>query len=198
MKPPSQPSVQPAESLPSLRIAATEDHAPSKTPPFHPHVHDRADVVIRVEHLSKEYRLGTINHGTFQKDLQSYWARLWGKEDPNSLLTWSAAQPRPGEVSPDGRFLALDDVSFDIARGESVGIIGNNGAGKSTLLKILSRIVTPDRGRVRMRGRTSSLLEVGTGFHQELSGRDNVFMNGYRFWKSFWMVSMWLMAIWLA
>ena len=140
--------------------------------PIHPHLSDQSDVVIRVEHLSKEYRLGTINHGTFQKDLQSFWARLWKREDPNSPLTVNVSAPMAG------RFLALNDVSFDVVRGESLGIIGKNGAGKSTLLKILSRIVGPDRGRVRIRGRTSSLLELGAGFHQDLTGRDNIFMNG--------------------
>ncbi|MDR1964166.1 MAG: ABC transporter ATP-binding protein [Planctomycetaceae bacterium] len=133
------------------------------------------DIVIQVEHVSKMYRIGQLGHGTLQKDLQSFWARLWKREDPNTLLEMNG---QGGGKPGNGRFLALDDVSFEICRGESVGIIGRNGAGKSTLLKILSRIVTPEKGLIRMRGRISSLLEVGTGFHPEQSGRDNIYLNG--------------------
>lgn len=134
-----------------------------------------SDTVIRVENLCKQYRLGTINHGSLQKDLQSFWARLRGREDPNSLI----GSGKTSDNSQDKDvFLALDHVSFEVRRGESVAIVGRNGAGKSTLLKILSRIICPDFGRVRIRGRVSSLLEVGTGFHPDLSGRDNIYLSG--------------------
>jgi ABC-type polysaccharide/polyol phosphate transport system ATPase subunit len=129
--------------------------------------------VIRVENLSKEYRYGIIGHGTLYKDLQSWWARIRGKEDPNSKISLHSGPARTGE-----RFWALKDISFDVKEGEVLGIIGRNGAGKSTLLKILSRVTTPTLGYVKIRGRISSLLEVGTGFHQELTGRENVYLNG--------------------
>jgi lipopolysaccharide transport system ATP-binding protein len=129
--------------------------------------------VIKVENLSKEYRFGVIGHGTLYKDLQSWWARSRGKEDPNSKISLHSGPARTGE-----RFWALRGVSFDVKEGEVLGIIGRNGAGKSTLLKILSRVTTPTEGHVKMRGRVSSLLEVGTGFHQELTGRENVYLNG--------------------
>lgn len=132
-----------------------------------------SDVVISVENLSKEYRLGIINHGTLRQDLQSWWARLRGHEDPNSPLAQSMSV-RGG----NNRFLALDDLTFEVRQGELIGIIGRNGAGKSTLLKVLSRITAPTRGTVRIRGRVASLLEVGTGFHPELTGRENIFLNG--------------------
>ncbi len=134
------------------------------------------DIAIHVEHLSKEYHLGVIGHGSLRKDIQSIWARLRGRDDPNSKL---GAEPGGERKNGSTKFLALDDVSFQLRQGESLGIVGANGAGKSTLLKILSRIVTPDRGCVRIRGRVSSLLEVGTGFHPDMTGRENIFMNGY-------------------
>lgn len=129
--------------------------------------------VISVEKLSKVYRLGQIGTGTFSRDLNMWWAKARGK--PNPFL-------RIGETdhgNRDGQDLwALNDVSFTVKQGEVLGIIGKNGAGKSTLLKILSRVTAPTSGRVRVKGRIASLLEVGTGFHPELTGRENIYLNG--------------------
>jgi len=134
-----------------------------------------SDVVLRVENLWKEYRLGTIGHGTLYRDLQSGWARFRGREDPNAKIGASHSNQL---YSTNDRFWALEDISFDVHRGEVVGVIGCNGAGKSTLLKIISRVTAPTRGSVKIKGRVASLLEVGTGFHPELSGRENIFLNG--------------------
>ena len=130
-----------------------------------------SDVVIKFDHVSKEYRLGAIGGGTLKGDLQSFMARIRGKEDPNLMI---------GAKSYDGneRFLALDDISFEVRKGEALGIIGHNGAGKSTLLKLLSRVTAPSKGTISYNGRIASMLEVGTGFHPELTGRENVYMNG--------------------
>jgi lipopolysaccharide transport system ATP-binding protein len=119
-----------------------------------------------------------ISHGTLYRDLQSWWARLCGKDDPNSNIAGLPGELAGRSAGSDGMFRALDGISFDLQHGEVLGIIGRNGAGKSTLLKILSRITAPTSGTVRMRGRVASLLEVGTGFHPELTGRENVFLNG--------------------
>lgn len=134
-----------------------------------------SNVVINAENIYKEYRLGTISHGTLKHDLESWWARMQGKEDPNSKI--SSLQSIRNSTGNE-HFWALQDLSFNIRQGELVGIIGRNGAGKSTLLKILSRITTPSKGIVKIKGRIASLLEVGTGFHPELTGRENTYLNG--------------------
>jgi lipopolysaccharide transport system ATP-binding protein len=133
------------------------------------------DVVIRAEKVSKQYRLGVINHGTLYRDLQSWWARRLGRPDPNAPLEVGGRHHK--RVEGD-LFHALDEVSFEIRRGDIVGVVGRNGAGKSTLLKVISRITAPTSGRIGIRGRVASLLEVGTGFHPELTGRENVYLNG--------------------
>ncbi len=127
-------------------------------------------VAIKVEHLSKYYDLGVIGSGTLRKDLQSWFWKRHGKEDPNSVI----GTELPGA---DG-FWALKDIDFEIQQGDRVGIVGKNGAGKSTLLKMISQISAPTRGNIYIKGRVASLLEVGTGFNQELTGRENIYMNG--------------------
>lgn len=134
--------------------------------------------VIKVQHVSKKYRLGVINHGTLYRDLQSWWAKVLNKPDPNSEISETTSSSNTHNRLSGDRFLALDDVSFEVKQGEVVGIIGRNGAGKSTLLKVISRITAPSSGMIHLRGRVASLLEVGTGFHPELTGRENVYLNG--------------------
>ena len=131
-------------------------------------------VAIRVENVSKRYRLGNINRDMLYKELQSWWARKRGRVDPHSQLR----EHETDRIRVLQDFWALKDISFDVQKGEVVGILGKNGSGKSTLLKILSRITAPTYGRACIRGSVASLLEVGTGFHQELTGRDNVYLNG--------------------
>lgn len=138
-----------------------------------------SDVVIQAENISKQYRLGIINHGMLYRDLQSWWARWRGKPDPNAEVFDSLSHNKKSPVRVIGdRFYALRDVSFAVNQGDILGIVGRNGAGKSTLLKIISRITAPTTGRILLKGRVASLLEVGTGFHPELTGRENVYLNG--------------------
>jgi len=131
-----------------------------------------SDPVIQIENLSKKYQLGTIGYGSLRHDLQAWWARIRGREDPNALI---GEQSR---LDLHGDFWALKNVNLKIEPGDAIGVIGRNGAGKSTLLKILSRITRPTEGVVKIRGKVASLLEVGTGFHPELTGRENVLLNG--------------------
>lgn len=136
------------------------------------------DIVIRAEHVSKLYKLGVINHGTLYRDLQSWWARLRNLPDPNQSVTDIARRTDGAARLTGDIFRALDDVSFEVKHGDIVGIVGRNGAGKSTLLKLMSRITMPTSGFIGIKGRIASLLEVGTGFHPELTGRENVYLNG--------------------
>lgn len=128
-------------------------------------------VAIQVSGVKKMYRLGQIGGGSLQADLQSWWARVRGKEDPNTKI--GEEQRSNGET-----FMALNGVDLTVYQGEAVGIIGSNGAGKSTLLKLLSKVTAPTDGEIDIYGRIASMLEVGTGFNGELTGRENVYMNG--------------------
>ena len=130
-----------------------------------------SEVVIKIEDLHKKYRLGAIGGGTLTADLQSWWAKVRGKEDPNSKIGAKT-------YSKNETFMALNGINLEVRKGEALGIIGGNGAGKSTTLKILSRVTAPTKGSVKIKGRISSLLEVGTGFHPELTGRENIYLNG--------------------
>jgi lipopolysaccharide transport system ATP-binding protein len=130
-------------------------------------------IAISIDNVSKTYRLGAIGSQTLQEDLQRLWAKLRGRPDPLVKIGQETHARQVGAT-----FWALDRVSFDVTEGGVIGIIGHNGAGKSTLLKILSQVTVPTSGSVKIRGRIASLLEVGTGFHPDLTGRENIFLNG--------------------
>lgn len=133
------------------------------------------DIILKVENISKQYRLGLVGTGTLNHDLNRFWHRIRGKEDP--YLQIGAVNDRSSEASSHYVW-AIKGVNFEIKRGEIVGIIGKNGAGKSTLLKILSRVTSPTTGSIKTKGRIASLLEVGTGMHPELTGKENIYLNG--------------------
>lgn len=131
---------------------------------------EKREIAIRLSGVKKMYKLGQIGGGTLRADLQSWWARKRGKEDPNTKI---------GEERLIGQtFMALNGIDLTVYKGEALGIIGGNGAGKSTMLKLLSRVTAPTEGKIELNGRVASMLEVGTGFNGEMTGRENVYMNG--------------------
>jgi lipopolysaccharide transport system ATP-binding protein len=140
-------------------------------------------VAIKFENISKLYRLGEIGTGTLAHDLHRAWAKLRGKPDPfanvGQVNDRTQSPPNSSRLAPSSSYVwTLKDINFEVQQGEILGIIGRNGAGKSTLLKLLSRVTAPTTGSIKSRGRIASLLEVGTGFHPELTGRENVYLNG--------------------
>lgn len=130
-----------------------------------------AERLLEVDHASKQYRLGMIGGGLLYRDINSWIARKLGREDPNTKI--GVSHSRDGET-----FMALDDINFTVDRGDALALVGRNGAGKSTMLKLISRITAPTSGEIRIHGRVASLLEVGTGFNPELTGRENIYLNG--------------------
>lgn len=134
-----------------------------------------SEIAIKFENISKQYRLGVVGTGTIKDDINRWWHTARGKEDPYLKI----GEVNDRSAKANGKYVwALKDITFDVKQGDVVGIIGRNGAGKSTLLKLLSRVTTPSTGCIKAKGRIASLLEVGTGFHPELTGRENIYMNG--------------------
>ena len=132
---------------------------------------EEREIAVKLTGVKKMYKLGQIGGGSLRADLQSWWARIRGKEDPNTQI--GVDQRLVGKT-----FMALNGIDLTIYKGEAVGIIGGNGAGKSTMLKLLSRVTAPTEGEIDINGRIASMLEVGTGFNQEMTGRENVYLNG--------------------
>ena len=132
---------------------------------------EEREIAIRLSGVKKMYKLGQIGGGTLTADLQSWWARIRGKEDPNTMI--GSDQRLTGRT-----FMALNGIDLTVYKGEALGIIGSNGAGKSTMLKLLSRVTAPTEGEIGINGRIASMLEVGTGFNPEMTGRENVYLNG--------------------
>lgn len=134
-----------------------------------------SNIVIKAENISKQYQIGQIGTGMISHDIKRWWALMRGKEDP--FLKVGMENDRTKKATSQYTW-AVKDVNFEVPQGEALGVIGKNGAGKSTLLKLMSRVTSPTTGQIKIKGRVASLLEVGTGFHPELSGRENIYMNG--------------------
>lgn len=139
-----------------------------------------SDIALKVEGIYKRYRLGLVDSNAFKEDLIRFWAKLQGKPDPfESYITANELANVTNQSEITSRYIwALQDINFEVKQGEILGVIGKNGAGKSTLLKLLSKTTAPTKGQIKVKGRIASLLEVGTGFHPELTGRQNIFLNG--------------------